>query len=76
MKLLDESVIPLESTPTQMTNMVATLGIQQSLAFFDEDFSPLGKCHNQALHVNVEALGISIPYVLVNNGYAINVCPP
>ena len=41
----------------------------------DEDLSPLGKCHNQALHITVKALGMSIPYVLVDNGSTISVCP-
>lgn len=74
MKILDESTIPLDPTLAQLTNMVVTLGAQQSLAFSDEYLSQLGRNHNQALHAMIEALGMSIPYVLVDNGSTINVC--
>lgn len=75
MKTLDESVIPLEFTLIELTNIFATMSVQQqSLGFSNEDLSPLGKYHNQALHITVEARRISIPYVMIDNGPTINVC--
>ena len=45
----------------QLTEMVGTLGIQNYMLFFDEDLSPLGKDHDQALHIIVEIRGMVVP---------------
>ena len=68
LKLLDEAIVPTESTPEQFTAMVATLGLQNCLSFSDEDLSPLGKHHDQALHITVETRGMVVPNVLIDNG--------
>lgn len=45
------------------------------MGFSDEDLSLLGKSYNQALHITVESKSMTIPYVLIDNGSTINVCP-
>lgn len=46
LKILDEAIVHIESTPEQLTAMVGTLGIENCLSFSDEDLSPLGKNHD------------------------------
>lgn len=55
--------------------MVSTLGIKNCLSLSDEDLSPFGKDHDQALHITVETWRIVVPNVLFDNGATINVCP-
>ena len=48
--------------------------MQNFLFFSDENLSPLGKDHDQALHIIVETRVMVVPNVLIDNGATINVC--
>ncbi|KAI3919604.1 hypothetical protein MKX01_018427 [Papaver californicum] len=44
------------------------------LKFSDEDLPPEGKEHNRALQITVGCEGFYVPLVLINNGFAVNIC--
>lgn len=51
------------------------MGTHNCLSFSDEDLSPFGKDHNQALHIIVETQGMLVSNVLIDNKAMIIVCP-
>lgn len=73
LKLLVEAIVLTLSTPEQLTAIVGTLGIQNFLSLSNEDLSPLCKNHKQAWHITVQALGMVVPNVMIDNGATINV---
>ena len=45
------------------------------IVFFEDDLPLEGSDHTRPLHISVGCLGRRVPYVLLDNGSAINVCP-
>ena len=43
--------------------------------FFEDDLPPEGSNHTRPLHISVGYLGRRVPSILLENGYALNVCP-
>ena len=45
------------------------------LAFSNEELPPEGATHTRPLQITNECMGAKVPMVLINNGFALNVCP-
>ena len=45
------------------------------IVFSEDDLPPKGSNHTRPLHISVGCLGRRVPYVLLDNGFALNVCP-
>ena len=45
------------------------------LTFYDEDLPPKGATYTRPLQITIECMGAKVPMVLIDNGYALNVCP-
>ena len=45
------------------------------LSFSDEDLPPEGASHTRPLQITVECMGAKVLMVLIDNGFALNVCP-
>ena len=43
--------------------------------FFEDDLPPEDLYHTRPLHISVSCLGRRVPFVLLDNGSALNVCP-
>ena len=52
-----------------------TTGQASWIVFFKDDLPPEGSYHTRPLHISIGCLGRRVPSVLLNNGYALNVCP-
>ena len=68
LKMLEESIVPWETNPQQLSNMVSAITSRQRLFFTDEDLSSLGRKHNAVLFITVITRGMEVPKVLVDNG--------
>ena len=52
-----------------------TTSLASCIIFSGDDLPPEGSDHTRPLHILVGCLGRRVPYVLLDNGYALNVCP-
>ena len=52
-----------------------TTGQVSCIVFSEDDLPPEGSDHTRPLHISIGYLGHRVPYVLLNNGYALNVYP-
>uniref|UniRef100_A0A803MXN1 G-patch domain-containing protein n=1 Tax=Chenopodium quinoa TaxID=63459 RepID=A0A803MXN1_CHEQI len=69
---LNEVSIDASITPDQMVGLIH--GADRTLMFTDDDL-PESVNHNNSLHITMKCHGWKIPQVLIDNGFAINVCP-
>lgn len=66
MKILNEA---------QLEDFVGTNLLKDQIMFSDEDFSGEGCGHNKAIYISVRYKGMEISRVLIDNGFAPNLCP-
>lgn len=45
------------------------------ISLIDDEFPFERNKHNKALHLTVACMSMNVPMALVDNGFAINVCP-
>ena len=45
------------------------------IVFFNDDLPPEGLGHTCPLYISIDCLGLQVPYVLLDNGSVLNVCP-
>ena len=50
-------------------------GRASCIVFFEDDLPSEGSDHTRPLHISVGCLGRHVPSVLLDNGFALNVCP-
>ena len=62
------------TSPEGLIHML-TAGQANCIVFSEDDLPPEGSEHTQPLHISVSCLGRRVPYVLLDNGSALNVCP-
>ena len=53
--------------------MIGSISRELTISYFDKDLTKKGKCHNDPLHITVDAKGKRIPMVLIDDGSALNV---
>ena len=70
------SQIRVETTTTLegLIHMVI-VGIATCIVFSDDDLPPDGLDHTRLLYILVYCSGRRVPFVLLDNGSALNVCP-
>ncbi|WJZ90872.1 hypothetical protein VitviT2T_009988 [Vitis vinifera] len=54
---------------------MVTAGRATCIVFSDDDLPPEGSDHTCPLYISVGCLGRRVPYVILDNGSALNVCP-
>ena len=54
---------------------MVTLGKATCIVFSDDDLSPEGSNHTRPLYISVDYLGRRVPFVLLDNGSALNIYP-
>ena len=52
-----------------------TVGRASCIVFSEDDLPPEGSDHTRPLHILIGCLGRRVPSILLDNGYALNVCP-
>ena len=57
-----------------LINML-TIGRANCIVFSEDDLPLEGLDHTRPLHISVGCLGRRVPYVLLDNGSALNFCP-
>ena len=64
-------------TTTSLEGLIHMLiaGRASCIVFSEDDLPPKGSDHTRPLHISVGCLGHCVPYVLLDNGSALNVCP-
>ena len=73
---LNGKEVPIETTPQEVLSLMGVEGSSHPLlVFFDEDLPPEGATHNRPLQITIECMHAKVPKVLIDNGFALNVCP-
>ena len=62
------------TSPEGLIHML-TAGRASCIVFSEDDLPPEGSDHTRPLHISVGCLGRRVPFVLLDNGSALNVCP-
>ena len=62
------------TSPEGLIHML-TVGRASCIVFFEDDVPLEGSDHARPLHILVGCLGRRVPFVLLDNGSALNVCP-
>ena len=66
----------IETTPQEVLSLMGVEGSSHPfLSFSDEDLPPEGASHTRPLQITVECMGAKVLMVLIDNGFALNVCP-
>ena len=66
----------IETTPQEVLSLMGVEApFHPLLPFFDEDLPPEGATHTIPLQITIECMGAKVPMVLIDNGFALNVCP-
>ena len=73
--LLNQIQVSTTTTSQDLNAMIGSISRELTISYFDKDLTKKGKCHNEPLHINVDAKGKKIPIVLNDDGSALNVCP-
>ncbi|RVW16019.1 hypothetical protein CK203_079013 [Vitis vinifera] len=70
------SQIRVETTtiPEGLIHMV-TDGRATCIVFSDDDLPPDGPDHTRPLYISIDCSGRRVPYVFLDNGSTLNVCP-
>ena len=65
------------NTTTSLEGLIhmLTAGRASCIVFCEDDLPLEGSDHTRPLHISVGCLGRCVPYVLLDNGPALNVCP-
>ncbi|KAF5933166.1 hypothetical protein HYC85_029337 [Camellia sinensis] len=71
---MDRAKLSIDTTPEQLVGLVFPGGASPTLTFTDKELPPEGANHNKPLYISVECRDKWVPVVLVNIGFAINVC--
>ena len=72
---LAEKEVPMNTSPEEVISIMGVENIGAIITFTDKDLPSIKARHNRALYITVECLNAMVPRVLVDNGYALNVCP-
>ena len=72
---MDKAKLFIDTTPEQLVGLVFPGRGSPALTFSDKELPPEGTTHNKPLYVSVECRDKWVPVVLVDTGFAINVCP-
>ena len=74
MKLLNKVHVPEIINEVKLEDFVGTILLKDQIAFSYEDFLMDGCSHNKALYIVVRCQGIEVSRVLIDNGFALNLC--
>ena len=73
---LNGKEVPIETTPQEVLSLMGVEGSSHPfLAFFNEDLPPEGATHTRPLQITIECMGAKVLMVLIENEFALNVCP-
>ncbi|WKA06683.1 hypothetical protein VitviT2T_024573 [Vitis vinifera] len=73
-KALGQIRVGTATTPERLIHML-TADRATYIAFSDDDLPPEGSNHVRPLFIDVACLGCRVPFVLLDNSSALNVCP-
>ncbi|XP_077226414.1 uncharacterized protein LOC143859646 [Tasmannia lanceolata] len=72
---LNAAQVSIETTPIELVSLVAMVRASRALSFTDEDLLPESRDHTNHLEITVICNTKNVPEVLVDNGFALNICP-
>ena len=64
----------MTTSPEGLIHML-TVGRASCIVFSEDDLPPKGSDHTRPFHISVGCLGHHVPFVLLDNGSGLNVCP-
>ncbi|XP_071909680.1 uncharacterized protein [Coffea arabica] len=74
LKVLNEAQVPKNIPVDKFTNIVEHVWAYNQISFSDEDLTAEGIGHNKALYISIRCNGKLLPRVLIDNGFALNIC--
>ena len=73
-RALSQIRVETTTTPEGLIDMV-TVGRANCIVLSDDDLPPDGPDHTSPIYISVSCLGHRVPFVLLDNGSTLNVCP-
>ena len=72
---LNGKEVPIETTPQEVISFLGVEALSYPLlAFFDKELPLEGATHTRPLQTTIECMGGKVPMMLIDNGFALNVC--
>ena len=75
MRILDATHVSKDIDPKSLENMIGSIMAPQAITFSEEELPLEGGNHNRSMNIIIVYTDYQIPLVLVDNGFALNVCP-
>ncbi|XP_039165946.1 uncharacterized protein LOC104440423 [Eucalyptus grandis] len=75
MKVLSEICVLETVEADKLEEFVGSIILEDLIAFYDEEFPLEGRGHNKALYISVKHKSFHVSRVLIDNGFALNICP-
>ena len=73
---LNGKEVPIKTTPQEVLSfMKVEVPSHPPLAFFNEELPLERATHTRPLQITIGCMGAKVPIVLIDNGFALNVCP-
>ena len=73
---LNGKEVLIEITPQEVLSLMGVKALSHPLLAFSNDELPLEEAtHTRPLQITIECMGTKVPMVLIDNGFALNVCP-
>jgi len=68
--------VPIKTTPQEVLSLIGVKAPSYpSLTFSNEELPPKGVTHTRPLQITIECMSTNVPMVLIDNGFALNICP-
>ena len=73
---LNGNEVPIETTPQEVLSLMGVKTPSHPfLTFFDKELPPEDATHTKPLQITIKCMGAKVPMVLIDNVFALNVCP-
>ncbi|XP_017617600.1 uncharacterized protein LOC108462120 [Gossypium arboreum] len=74
-KVLNETYVADDISVNKLDRLIGNISADNFISFSDDEIPPRGKGSTKALHVTTHCKGYTLPGVLVDNGFTLNVLP-
>ena len=75
LKVLKQAYVPHNALIDKIDHLVGNIMMDNYISFSDYEIPPNGRCSIKALHITTKVKDCTLPKVLIDNGYSLNVMP-
>ncbi|XP_016721860.1 uncharacterized protein [Gossypium hirsutum] len=75
MKVLNETYVADDISVNKLDRLIGNISANNFISFSDDEIPPRGRGSTKALHITTRCKGYTLPGVLIDNGFTLNVLP-